>query len=113
MKTIFQRSHSKAVTTLTRFAILILVTAFLAGCGKTMSGTYVADGNSLTPYEKLNFTSGSKVELTHPVEGTIEATYVVEGDKVKITLRGTTIIWTIDQNGNLTNDGMFGKYTKQ
>ncbi len=107
------KSHSKAVATLARIAILIVATAFLAGCGSKLNGTYAADTNSMSPFEKLNFTSGSKVELTHVVEGTIEATYVVEGDKVKITLRGQTMVWTIDKSGSLNSDGMYGKYTKQ
>jgi len=113
MKTMLTKSHSKAVTMLARVAILIVTTALLAGCGSRLSGTYTADENSISPFEKLNFTSGSKVELTHAVEGTIEATYVVEGDKVKITLRGQTMVWTIDKSGSLNSDGIYGKYTKQ
>ncbi len=113
MKTMLSQNHSKTVAMFARVAILIVTMAFLAGCGSRLSGTYIADENSMSPFEKLNFTSGSKVELTHAVEGTIEATYVVEGDKVKITLRGTTMVWTIDKSGSLNSDGMYGRYTKQ
>jgi hypothetical protein len=113
MKTMLLKCYSKTVAMHARVAILIVATAFLAGCGSKLSGTYTADPNGMSPYEKLNFTSGSKVELTHAVEGTIEATYVVESDKVKITVSGQTLVWTIDKSGNLNSDGMYGKYTKQ
>jgi hypothetical protein len=113
MKTMLPKCYSKTVATLARVAILIIATAFLAGCGSRLSGTYVADANGMSPFEKLNFTSGSKVELTHPVEGTVEANYVVEGDKVKITVSGQTLVWTIDKSGSLNSDGIYGKYTKQ
>jgi hypothetical protein len=113
MKKMLPKSHSKAVATLARVAILIIATAFLAGCGHRLSGTYTADENSMSLFEKLEFTSGTKVEITHPVDGTFEAPYVVEGDKVKITVRGQTLVWTIDKNGCLDGGGMFGKFCKK
>jgi hypothetical protein len=113
MKTMLPKCYSNSIAMLARIAILIVATAFLAGCGSKLSGIYTADPDSMSPYKKLNFTTGSKVELTHAVEGTIEAAYVVEGDKVKITLRGQTMVWTIDKSGSLNSDGIYGKYSKQ
>jgi endonuclease YncB( thermonuclease family) len=55
------------------------------------TGEYAADPNRLNLFSKLNFTSGSKVELTAEATGaTTEATYVVDGDKLKISAAGQT-----------------------
>jgi PBP1b-binding outer membrane lipoprotein LpoB len=114
MKKILPTRHAGVTTTLARVAILIAATVFLAGCGSRLSGTYKVDSNGGIPFEKITFTSGSKVELTTAMtEATTEATYVVEGDKVKISAAGMTQIFTIDKNGCLNGGEMIGKFCKQ
>ncbi len=113
MKKIIPITHTKVVAMLARLALLIIVTAFLAGCGKAMSGTYKVDANGGIPFEKMNFTSGSKVELIDAGGGITEATYVVEGDKLKISAAGMTQVWTIDKDGSLNGGETIGKFLKQ
>ena len=104
----------KKILLLARVCILILVTAFLAGCGSKMSGTYNIDANGGVPFKSLNFTSGTKVELTAAMTGGIsEATYVVDGDKVKISAAGSTQIWTIEKDGSLNGGELIGRFVKQ
>lgn len=113
MKEMLPKCHSKAVATLARAAILIIATAFLAGCGSKLSGTYKVDSNGGIPFEKMNFTSGSKVELIDAGGGITEATYVVEGDKLKISAAGMTQVWMIDKDGSLNGGQTIGKFLKQ
>jgi hypothetical protein len=112
MKKIFSKCHSRAVATLARVAILIMATAFLAGCGSKLSGTYKVDTSGGMPFEKMEF-SGSKVELTDANGGMTEATYAVDGDKVKISVAGMTQIWTMDKDGALNGGGVIGRFVKQ
>ena len=77
---------------------MILATVMLAGCGKSLSGTYT--GNA-APFNKITFTSGKKAEFSMMSGQTVEATYVVEGDKVKFTMGGQVLVYTIDKNGCL------------
>jgi hypothetical protein len=90
----------------------LLLTTFLAGCdgGSKLDGTYV--GAPHAHFEKLTFKSEGKVELTF-MGSTSEATYVVEGDKVKISAAGQTQIFTVDKQGCLDGGGIVGKYCKQ
>ena len=111
MKKTLQVCYAKVAEMLARVCILIIVTAFLAGCGSKMSGKYIAD-NSGSLYKQLNFTSGTKVEIT-AVVGVVEGTYVVEGDKVKITVGMATHIFTKDSNGCLDGGGGMGKFCKE
>jgi hypothetical protein len=105
--------HAKVKPIATLVCILILAAGFLTGCGSKLSGIYNADAKRLSVYSKLDFTSGSKVELTAEMGGTFEGTYVVEGDKVKITFGGQTQVWTIDKNGCLDGGEMGGLCCKQ
>lgn len=87
----------------------ILSTFLFAGCSG-MSGTYVAGGSAF--FEKLNFTSGDKVEITfHGV--TKEGTYEKDGDKIVVTAGGDNCIFTVDENGCIDGGGRVGKYCKE
>ena len=111
MKAMNLNHHGKPTSALTRFAALILAAALLAGCGSKMSGIYKAtDENSA--YTQLNFTSATKVELINPIN-VIEATYVVEDGKVKITSAGQTQVFTLGKDGSLDGGLLMGKYSKQ
>lgn len=96
-----------------RAALLIITAALLAGCGSKLSGAYKVDANGGMPFEKVTFTSGSKVALTDALGGTSEATYVVDGNQVKISAAGMTQIWTIDKDGALNGGQMIGRFVKQ
>jgi len=79
-----------------------------------LSGTYNIDANGGAPFKSLNFTSGSKVELTTAMSGsTTEASYVVEGDKLKISAAGQTQIFTIAKDGSINGGEIIGKFVKQ
>jgi hypothetical protein len=113
MKKMLLKCHSKAVTTLARVALLIVAAAFLAGCGSKLSGTYKVDSNGGIPVEKMNFTSGSKVELTYVGDKIIEASYVVEGDQLKVSAAGMTQVWMIEKDGSLNGGETIGRFVKQ
>ena len=114
MKTTQPNNHTKLTTRVARVAALILTTVLLAGCGSKLSGTYKVDANGGMPFEKMNFTSGSKVELTAAITGGMaEADYVVEGDKLKVSAAGMTQVWTIEKDGSLNGGEMIGKFVKQ
>lgn len=86
----------------------VLVLALLAGCGRSLSGTYGEKGGV-----NFEFHSNGKVELDilGPVQ---EATYVVEDGKVKITngQQGTMVL-KIDDKGCLDGGAMMGKLCKR
>ncbi len=63
MKALLPIYHTKVTTILAQVGILIIVTVFLASCGKKLSGTYNVDANGGIPFKKMNFTSDTKVEL--------------------------------------------------
>lgn len=90
------------------FASLFIV--FISGSGGSLSGTYVGESNSL--FDKLVFTSGSKVDIYFngsEKEGSNEK----EGNKVKISTSGDNQIITIDKNGCLDGRGFMGTYCRQ
>ncbi|MEP7301008.1 MAG: hypothetical protein ABI699_05720 [Caldimonas sp.] len=92
-----------------RYAILAVSLALaLAGCGSGLSGAYGKKGEV-----NFEFHSNGKVELDviGPVQ---EATYVVEGDKVKISNAAVgTMVLRIDGQGCLDGGAMMGKLCKQ
>ena len=110
MKTNIRARYPKPTSMMALVAILIATVTLLVGCGKKLSGTYTGEG---VPFKQLKFTSGNKVELTTLMDSVNEATYVVEGDKVKISAGGQTQIFTIDKDGCLNGGGMIGKFCKQ
>jgi len=83
---------------------------FITSCGGGLSGTYSGNGESF--FEKLNFTSGSKVEV-YFMGASKEGTYEVSGNKVKITVNGENQLFTIDDKGCIDGGGEIGKYCKQ
>lgn len=94
------------------FTILLSCTLYV-GCTRGLSGTYVANGDSLGSalVSSLTFTSEGKVEVTG-MGITKEGTYELEGTKVKITVSGDTTIMTLDENGCLDGGAMLGKFCK-
>jgi hypothetical protein len=60
----------------------------------------------------VTFTSGEKVEVT-AMGVTHEGTYVLDGERVKITISGDTTIMSIDEHGCLDAGGMIGKLCKK
>lgn len=87
---------------------LVAAATLLAGCGKSLSGTYGKKGGV-----NFEFHSNGKVDLD--VIGPIqEATYVVEDGKVKITNGNQgTMVLKIDDQGCLDGGMMMGKLCKQ
>jgi hypothetical protein len=83
---------------------------FIISCGGGLSGTYSGNGEAF--FDKLNFTSGSKVEI-YFMGASKEALYEKSGNKVKITIAGENQLFTIDEKGCLDGGGQIGKYCKQ
>lgn len=92
-------------------ASVFIIPLLLFGCsGNGLSGTYVGQEGAFL--EKMTFTSYDKVELTF-LGATTEATYTLEGKKVKINNAGENQILTITENGCLDGGGFIGKYCKE
>ena len=83
---------------------------FITSCGDTLSGTYSGNGEGF--FDKLNFTSGTKVDI-YFMGASKEGNYEVSGNKVKITVNGENQLFTIDDKGCLDGGGQIGKYCKQ
>lgn len=94
-------------------SLLILTLAgaglMLVGCGSRVSGVYKPQG--ATFLDGMNFKSGGKVELTF-MTMTKEGTFVVDGDRVKVTNGGDTQIFTLDGKGCLDGGQLLGRYCK-
>jgi len=110
MKNTTPINRTKTINAIIRYAGLVGLVALVAGCGHKLSGTYA--GESLA-FKELKFISGSKVELTSLMDTTTEATYTVEGDKVKISAAGQTQVFTLDKNGCLDGGGLIGTFCKR
>jgi len=94
------------------FGIGVGMLLIVMGCGGGgLSGTYSGGG---MPFTKMTFTSADKVELTS-IHGTItEAAYVIEGDKVKMTVAGApTQVFTINSEGCIEGGGVIGTFCKE
>ena len=96
-----------------RLSIAVMLAVILVGCGRGLSGTYVLTDGTGMLFKKLTFTSGNKVELTTIMDSTSEATYEVDGDKIKISAAGETQIFTIDKNKCVVGGGMIGTFCKK
>ena len=83
---------------------------FITSCGGGLSGIYSGNGGAF--FDKLNFTSGSKVEI-YFMGASKEGSYEKSGNKVKITIAGENQLFTIDDKGCLDGGGQIGKYCKQ
>lgn len=87
------------------------LTTLFMNCGSTkLSGTYLGQDDTFM-LENLTFTSSKTVELELRM-ATVEGTYTIEEDKVKIKVDGQIHIFTIIDNGCLEGGGMFGTYCK-
>jgi hypothetical protein len=95
-----------------RPSLLALVPLLLAACGGGgLSGIYTATGGGGF-FEKLNFTSGTKVEITFMGQ-TRELTYRVDGRTLKIqSPSAETQIFTIDNAGCFDGGNLLGKYCR-
>ena len=110
MKPTTHASFTKITSAFALRATLTLAIVLIAGCGRHLSGTYTGEPDA--HFEKLTFKSGGKVELSFM--GSIsEATYALEGDRVKISAGGMTQIFTLDKQGCLDGGGIVGKYCKK
>jgi len=95
-------------------AALVLAFLLFSGGGK-LSGTYTLVPNStmMGAYEKLDFTSGTRVELA-TMAGPLPATYKVNGKKLTLTANnGQTLVLLIDRHGDIDGGEMVGKFHKR
>lgn len=98
----------KSIRALTVYSIFSM---FLFACsGDSLHGTYMGDEGSFL--EKITFTSSDKVELVF-MGSTVEGTYEIEDNKVKINNSGEIQILTITDDGCLDGGGFIGKYCKE
>ncbi|MBX2920807.1 MAG: hypothetical protein KF746_01345 [Chitinophagaceae bacterium] len=90
---------------------VIISTVLLLSCNGGLKGTY--NGSEGSFFDKLVFTSGSKVEVYYM--GTAqETTYERDGDKVKIAGSGGSMVFKLDDTGCLTAEGLAGgQYCKE
>ena len=94
--------NRKSLSPLVRLAACFLLVACLAGCGKSMSGTYA--GESPFGTMTLQFKGGHKATST-AMGQMRDLTYSIEADKLIIdTGKGTKEIWTISKDGSLSRD---------
>lgn len=83
-------------------------------CGGGLEGVYEPESRpgaqaSLQPFERLEFRSGSRVELT--IMGSIiEGSFEVEGDRVRIIIAGNTQIFRREEGGCLEGGDLMGRY---
>ena len=92
---------------------VVLAALVLAGCGRSISGTYMpANNGGMSPYQKLEFESGDTVDLATIVGITMRGTYKIDGKKVIVTISSASLVFTIDDAGCL-DGGMEGKYCQK
>ena len=91
-----------------------LLACVCVGCGGGMKGAYTSNGRSFggAIISDITFNSGNKVEIT-ALGMTQEGTYVLEGNKVKITVSGDTTIMSVDEQGCINGGGVLGKFCKK
>jgi|SRR5690606_18554673 len=88
------------------------LTTLFMNCGSTkLSGTYLGQDDAFY-VENMTFTSSKTVELESGM-ATVEGTYTIDEDKVKITVGGQIHIFTIIDNGCLDGGGMLGTFCKE
>jgi hypothetical protein len=94
------------------FAILACLLA--AGCGHSLSGTYLPKGGGMgngLVMSKLEFISGSEVNISM-MEQTVRANYKVDGKQVLLIVNGQQEVFNIDADGCLDGGNLFGKFCK-
>ena len=98
--------------TYTSVATVIMSATFLIACGSSIDGTYVNKGGGRVPPDKIVLKSGHKVEIT-AIGQTKGGNYELEDHKVKITVAGDNVIFTIDDKGCLDGGNIVGKFCKE
>lgn len=92
----------------------VLACLLMAGCGHSLSGTYLPKGGGVgngLVLAKLEFISGTEVNITM-MEQTIRTNYKIEGKQLLLSLNGQQAIFNIDDQGCLDGGNMFGKFCK-
>ena len=88
-----------------------LAAAILTGAASAhgqVRGTYLCAAEDGPPQPCLTFKLGGKVAINGGLVGTVEASYAVEGRRVKITQAGVTFVYPIDARGCIDGGMMFG-----
>ena len=97
-------------TKLILLSLTFVLGFFITSCGGKLNSTYSGNGEAF--FDKLNFTSGSKVDI-YFMGAAKGGSYEISGNKVKITVAGENQLFTIDDKGCLEGGGQIGKYCKQ
>lgn len=97
-------------STVARFAVVAMAALALNGCGSAVSGEYSPSGRA--HFQSLNFKSNDTAEVMFQGMKS-EIRYEVDGDSVKLTNAGETVILTMDDKGCLVGGGPLGTYCKQ
>jgi len=99
---------------MTRAILFVVLTGLaLAGCGQSVSGTYLPAGTGMSAYQKLEFASNGTVDMTTMFGSTMQSTYKIDGEKMVITVTaGASLVFTVDGDGCL-NGGIMGKYCRK
>jgi hypothetical protein len=89
-----------------RRALMVIVLGsamvFVAGCGKSVSGVYAADGGALT----VDFQADGKATITTMLGSAMDATYTVDGKNVTVKMNGESKVFTINDDGSLAGPGI-------
>lgn len=94
---------------LVRLSAIVLLAVTLSACGRKVSGVYLPEDGGM--FEKINFVSGSKVQITF-MGSTTEGTYKIEDGQVKITVNGQTQVFERPDAKTIDGGGILGRYAK-
>jgi hypothetical protein len=81
-------------------AILLSVPLYVMGCGKSVSGVYTDDSNSMS----VNFQSGGKASVT-VLGSTMDGTYTIDGKTLTVNMNGDNKVFTINDDGSIAGPG--------
>jgi hypothetical protein len=80
--------------------LLGCLTVSISGCGKSVSGVYADDSNTIS----IEFKSGGKATVT--IAGSPnDATYSVSGKNVTVSVNGDNKVFTLNDDGSLGGGG--------
>jgi hypothetical protein len=94
--------------------LAILACLLVAGCGHSLSGTYLPKGGGIgngLVMSKLEFINGSEVNISM-MEQTVRANYKIDGQQVLLIVNGQKEVFNIDDQGCLDGGNLFGKFCK-
>ena len=94
--------------------IAILACLLAAGCGHSLSGTYLPKGGGIgngLVMSKLEFINGSEVNISM-MEQTVRANYKIDGKQVLLIVNGQQEVFNLDDQGCLDGGNLFGKFCK-